>query len=153
VDAEYEDFRTLVTRSCLVPLLEGHVTDSAGLADDRRSVDSFDHRIAFQVVVKFLAGVPVPVQLLVRRDLHEVDENLAVGCEIRRKLLVQQVRDGRARRPAQRWHGDTHDQTRCEHGEEEQQSRPNHDDPPIPRDTSMNLATGEIDRRRQSNVR
>jgi hypothetical protein len=59
------------------------MTHGAGLAYDGWRIDSFNDGITFQVVVKLLSRMPVPVQLLVGRNLDEVDENLAPRCELR----------------------------------------------------------------------
>jgi hypothetical protein len=65
VHATHHDPRPLVTRGRAVPLLEPDVSDGAGLADDGRRIGAFDDRIARQVEVKLLLGVPVPVELLI----------------------------------------------------------------------------------------
>lgn len=52
--------------------------DRARLPDDRWRAVPFDDRIALQAIVDLLSRVPVPVQLLVGRNLDEVDENLAM---------------------------------------------------------------------------
>jgi hypothetical protein len=101
VDAKHEDLSPLVAGGRLVPLFERDMPDRARLPDDRWRAVPFDDRIALQVIVKLLSRVPVPVQLLVGRNLDEVDENVAARCELRREGHLEQVRDLRAGRATQ----------------------------------------------------
>ena len=78
MDAKYNDLRALIPGRRLVPLLERDMADGARLANDGRCIHPFDDGITFQVVVELLSGMPMPVQLLVGRNLDEVDEDLAL---------------------------------------------------------------------------
>src|SRR4029079_3650167 len=83
MDAKYHDPRAFFPGSRLVSLLERHVPDRARLANDGWRIGKFNDGITFQVVVELLSGVPVPAQLLVGRNLDEIDDDFAVGRKLR----------------------------------------------------------------------
>src|SRR5688500_12996847 len=51
-----------------------------------------DLGFAFEVVVEFLAGMPVPVKGRVRRYFDKIDEHLTARDEVLVERLVQEVR-------------------------------------------------------------
>jgi hypothetical protein len=102
----------------------------AGLADDGWGILQFDDGVTFQVVVKLLSGVPVPVELLVGSNFDEVDENLAFGRELRRQGCGKQIGDLRACRMAQDRYGNSGERASREHGEHGCDAATIHDTPP-----------------------
>jgi hypothetical protein len=110
--------------------------DRARLSDDGWGITQFNDGVAFQVVVELLSGVPVPIQPLVRRNLDEVDENLTVGRELRRKGRGEQVGDLRSGRRARDRYGSSDECASHEYGHTSRNEATLHHKPPFVSHTS-----------------